>query len=200
MNATQECASKRPVVFITGANGFIGRALGAYFSDKGFAVCGVDRGADPARFVVAGDIVDPSPWQAQLEGCAVVVHTAAVVSNAVPAVQQWQINVLGTRRVIEAAARAKVGRVVHLSSVRAYGDLGFPDTVEESWPLRPDGHAYVDTKVASEAVAFDYLTRTGGYSRVKAERVLGWVPRISLDVGMSRTEAWLRAEGHLTRT
>ena len=45
-----------------------------------------------------------------------------------------------------------------------------------------------------------YLTRTGGYSRVKAERVLGWVPRICLDVGMSRTEAWLRAEGHLTRT
>src|SRR3984957_21057085 len=334
MNATQERASKRPVAFITGANGFIGRALGAYFSDKGFAVRGVDRGADPARFVVAGDIVDPSPWQAQLEGCAVVVHTAAVVSNAVPAVQQWKINVLGPRRVIEAAARAKVGRVVHLSSVRAYGDLGFPDTVEESWPLRPDGHAYVDTKVASEGVAFQahaagevavtivrpgdvygpgsrpwtiipvewtkngrfilpaggkgvfspvyvddlvegiflaathpdaaghafnlpgpepvtcaeffghyarmlgmapqrivptavaiglatavgtadrvrgraselnaaivlYLTRTGGYSRVKAERVLGWVPRISLDVGMSRTEAWLRAEGHLTRT
>ena len=156
--ARDECdardASKRPVVFITGANGFIGRALGAYFGDKGFAVRGVDRGADPARFVVAGDIVDPSPWQAQVQGCAVVVHTAAVVSNAVPAVQQWQNNVLGTRRVIEAAARAKVGRVVHLSSVRAYGDLGFPDTVEESWPLRPDGHAYVDTKVASEAVAF----------------------------------------------
>jgi nucleoside-diphosphate-sugar epimerase len=43
MNATQERASKRPVVFITGANGFIGRALGAYFSDKGFAVRGVDR-------------------------------------------------------------------------------------------------------------------------------------------------------------
>jgi nucleoside-diphosphate-sugar epimerase len=45
-----------------------------------------------------------------------------------------------------------------------------------------------------------YLTRTGGYSRVKAERLLGWVPQVSLDEGMARTEAWLRAEGHLTRT
>ena len=131
-----------------------GRALGAYFSDKGFAVRGVDRGADPARFVVAGDIVDPSPWQAQLEGCAVVVHTAAVVSNAVPAVQQWQINVLGTRRVIEARG-ARQGRARRPSEFGA-GLRGsrLPDTVEESWPLRADGHAYVDTKVASEAVAF----------------------------------------------
>ena len=110
--------------------------------------------ADPERDVVAGDTTEPSSWEARLRGCAVVIHTAAVVSNAVDAATQWRINVLGTRRVLEAAARAGVDRVVHLSSVRAYGDLGFPDGVEESWPLRPDGHAYVDTKVASEAVAF----------------------------------------------
>lgn len=110
--------------------------------------------ADAGRGVVAGDVTEPSTWEAQLRGCDVVIHTAAVVSNAVGAAVQWRINVLGTRRVLEAAARAGVGRVVHLSSVRAYGDLGFPDGVGESWPLRPDGHAYVDTKVASEAVAF----------------------------------------------
>ena len=114
----------------------------------------MDQVADDARDVVAGDVTEPSTWEVHLRGCDVVIHTAAVVSNAVGAAAQWQINVLGTRRVMEAAARAGVHRVVHLSSVRAYGDLGFPDEVRESWPLRPDGHAYVDTKVASEAVAF----------------------------------------------
>ena len=45
-----------------------------------------------------------------------------------------------------------------------------------------------------------YLTRTGGYSRAKAERLLGWVPQISLSDGMARTEEWLRAEGYLARS
>lgn len=140
-------------VFITGANGFIGRALVVHFQEKGYAVRGVDREADVARGVVAGDTIEPAAWKSALAGSDILLHTAAVVSNAVDAKTQWTTNVLGTRRVLEAAARAGVGRVVHLSSVRAYGDLGFPDDVDESWPLRPDGHAYVDTKVASEAVA-----------------------------------------------
>lgn len=114
---------------------------------------GVDRVADTASGVVAGNTTEPAAWESHLEGSEVVLHTAAVVSNAVSADVQWTTNVLGTRRVLEAAARAGVGRVVHLSSVRAYGDLGFPADVEETWPLRPDGHAYVDTKVAAEAVA-----------------------------------------------
>jgi nucleoside-diphosphate-sugar epimerase len=42
-----------------------------------------------------------------------------------------------------------------------------------------------------------YLTRTGGYSRAKARDLLGWVPQVSLEEGMRRTEAWLRAEGLL---
>jgi nucleoside-diphosphate-sugar epimerase len=54
--------------------------------------------------------------------------------------------------VVDAAVRAGTRRLVHFSSVRAYGDSGFPDLVEETWPVRPDGHDYVDTKVASEQV------------------------------------------------
>jgi nucleoside-diphosphate-sugar epimerase len=53
---------------------------------------------------------------------------------------------------VDAAARAGVERVIHFSSVRAYSDSQFPDGVDEAWPVRPDGHAYVDTKIASEQV------------------------------------------------
>jgi nucleoside-diphosphate-sugar epimerase len=41
---------------------------------------------------------------------------------------------------------------VHISSVRAFSDLGFPDGVDEHHPVRTDGNPYVDTKVASEQV------------------------------------------------
>jgi nucleoside-diphosphate-sugar epimerase len=61
----------------------------------------------------------------------------------------WRINCLGTRHVLDAAARAGVGRVVHLSSIVAFG-FDYPDGVDEQYPLRPNGVPYVDTKVASE--------------------------------------------------
>ena len=47
------------------------------------------------------------------------------------------------------------------------------------------------------AASMRYLARRGGYSIEKARRVLGYEPAVSLDEGMRRTEAWLRAEGLL---
>lgn len=41
----------------------------------------------------------------------------------------------------------------------------------------------------------EYVTHPGTYSVAKAERLVGWRPAVSLDEGMQRTEAWLRAEG-----
>lgn len=139
-------------VFISGVLGFIGGALAKRFRSMGAEVKGVDAEANGEDGVVSGDITRPGPWQGHVAGCDVVVHTAAVVSNTIPRDRTWEVNVLGTRRVLDAAVRAGASRFVHFSSVRAYSDRDFPDGVDEDWPVRPDGHRYVDTKVASEQV------------------------------------------------
>jgi nucleoside-diphosphate-sugar epimerase len=140
-------------VFVTGAGGFIGSALLEALRSNGIEAAGVDRVPPPGdEAVVPGDTTDPGGWQHALEGADVVVHAAAVVSNAVGLDEQWQVNVLGTRRVVEAAAAAGVRRFVHLSSIRAFSDNGFPPGVTEDHPVRPDGNPYVDTKIASEHV------------------------------------------------
>ena len=41
------------------------------------------------------------------------------------------------------------------------------------------------------------LAKKRTFSNEKARRVLGWEPRVPLDEGMARTEAWLRAAGLL---
>lgn len=136
-------------VFITGANGFIGRALATRYRGYGTAIAGVDFVADPAWNVVDGDIRDVSKWRAHLEGSDLVIHTAAVVSMVAPMRDAWNVNCQGTRRLITACREAGVRRFVHLSSVAAFG-FEFPDGVDESWPLITNGNSYTDTKITGE--------------------------------------------------
>jgi nucleoside-diphosphate-sugar epimerase len=138
-------------VCITGASGFIGRRLAEQWRAQGAEVVGVDQAEDPQHGVVAGDVSRPGPWQKAAEGCDVVVHTAALVGMPSDESGFWEVNVRGTRLALEAARDAGARRFVHFSSVVTFG-LDFPDGVDEQWPVRPTGVAYVDTKVAAEQV------------------------------------------------
>ena len=138
-------------VFITGANGFIGRAVAGRLRELGSEVTGVDLRPDPDLGVLAGSTTEPGTWAAALAGVDAIIHTAAIVSNSASLEEAWTVNVLGTRRVIEAAAAAGVPRLVHLSSIMAFG-FDYPDGVDESYPVRVCGHSYPDTRVNSEAV------------------------------------------------
>ena len=139
-------------VCITGASGFIGRTLAERWREQGAEVVGIDLAADEARGVVAGDLSEPGAWQQAAAGCDVMVHTAAMVGMPSDVSRFWAVNVRGTRLALDAAREAEVKRFVHLSSIVTFG-LDFPDGVDERWPVRPTGVAYVDTKIASEQVA-----------------------------------------------
>lgn len=147
-------------VFVTGANGFLGRAVMARCSALGARVCGLDVQADAARDVVAGDITKPEGWRDHLAGADIVVHTAAVVTNNVDPVLAWSVNVIGTRRVVDAAADAGVSRVVYISTMgaarfaqiekEAVERFFAGEPFDERWPLMPVGNPYTDTKIAAE--------------------------------------------------
>src|SRR3954451_14366528 len=139
-------------VFITGASGFIGRALCERYAADGHEVCGMDIAADPERDVVAGDVGEAGPWQDHAAGCELVIHTAATVSLRTERPHDvWRANVLGTQHALEAAERAGAQRFVHFSSVTVFG-FDFPDGVDERHPVQPTGVPYPDTKIASEQV------------------------------------------------
>ena len=135
-------------VFITGASGFIGRAVAARLRAAGDEVGGVDLRADPANDVVAGDVRAPGAWQERAAAADLVIHTAADLSGRTERVRDfWTINVLATKHAVDAAT----GRFVHLSSVAVFGS-DFPDGVDETYPVFPKGLPYADMKIASEQV------------------------------------------------
>ena len=136
-------------VFITGALGFVGQALSARYRQLGAETCGLDVRADASAGVVAGDVSQPEGWQTVLSDCDLVIHTAAIVTNNVPHAEAWRVNVLGTRRVLEAAIQAGVKRFVHISSLAAMRFI-LEDQADETAPVMPTGNPYVDTKIASE--------------------------------------------------
>jgi len=138
-------------VFITGALGFVGRALAARYRALGAEVRGLDVRADSAAKVVAGDVTQPEAWQTHIDGCDLVIHTAAIVTNNVVREEAWRVNVLGTRRVLDAAKQAGVQRFVHISSLAAMRFI-IDDQADETAPVMPTGNPYVDTKIASEQV------------------------------------------------
>lgn len=138
-------------MFVTGALGFIGRALSRRLRDRGVEVRGMDVRAEPDLGVVAGDVAAEGPWQRHAAGCDLVVHTAAIVSMRPDPGPIWEVNVLGARRALDAARDGGAQRFVHLSSITAFS-FAYPDGVTEAHPIRPNGVPYVDTKVASEQV------------------------------------------------
>lgn len=145
-------------VFITGANGFIGRAFANFLRKKGIESCGIDFVANPEASVIAADLFAVDKWRSLLEECDAVLHTAAVVSNALSEDETWRVNVLGTQMVLDAASRSgKSVRFVHLSSVAALG-FEHEGCMDESMPLRASGQPYRDTKIASEHLVLNYHT------------------------------------------
>lgn len=80
-------------------------------------------------------------------------HLAAHVGDWGPAAQFVAVNVGGTRRAVEAAARASVKRFVYLSSTAVYGGAA-RGRVDETCPTFHSGLPYEDTKLDAERVAF----------------------------------------------
>jgi nucleoside-diphosphate-sugar epimerase len=137
--------------FVTGAAGFIGRALVERLRQLGSEVAGVDLVAVDDPEIVRDDITKPGDWQSRAEGADAVIHTAAIVGFYSSPRGYWEANVVAPRLALDAAIAAGSRRFVHLSSIVVHG-FDFGGEVDERTPVRPNGVHYVDTKIASERV------------------------------------------------
>lgn len=143
-------------VLVTGATGFVGRALCTELLRHGHPVCAtLRRGQDSTRLdldgvepIVIGTVTAATDWRNALAGCEAVIHLAARVhvmrDKAIdPLTEFCVVNVEGTLTLARQAAEAGVRRFVYLSSVKVNGEQTLPGRpfTEEDMPAPRDPYA-----------------------------------------------------------
>ncbi|MGY5055577.1 NAD-dependent epimerase/dehydratase family protein [Streptomyces sp. 900105755] len=112
-------------VLVTGAAGMLGREVVRQLADSGEHVRAHDR-VRPDGLVadetLLGDLREPASIEPLVDGVDAVVHAAALPAPTMGTPDEvFTINVEGTWRVLDAAARAGVRRLVYVSSLSALG-------------------------------------------------------------------------------
>jgi len=146
-------------VLVTGANGFVGRALCEALAASGRRVKRALRMAQPGRpdDVAVGDIGADTDWRSALEGVSSVVHLAArthvLRETAADSLAEYRrVNLDGTRRLAQEAGRAGVRRLVFVSSIKVNGEVTERPFTEDDAP-RPEDAYGVSKWEAEQALA-----------------------------------------------
>jgi dihydroflavonol-4-reductase len=185
-------------VLVTGATGFLGRALCQELVRRGTETHALAREGSPRGPLEslpiawhAGDLRDEAAIEtavaefaarAKIVGApARIVHAAALISYRTrDRALAREVNVRGTERLLQAARSHGIGRFLHVSSVVTVGSCTGPDPLDETagFNLGGLGVDYVDTKRAAEEIVIG-AARTLDAVVVNPGAIFGPVERTS---------------------
>ena len=122
-------------ILVTGGTGFTGKALVRRLLDLGHEVVALDykEGLKTAELrdwgaeVIIGSVTDAAVVRRAMEGVEVVHHLAAAFREMnVPDTYYWEVNVQGTRNVLDAALKQGVRKLVYCSTCGVHGNIDHP--------------------------------------------------------------------------
>lgn len=156
----------KAAILVTGANGFVGRALCLALRDRGLPLVATVRSATGPEEVAVGDLNGATDWRHALPGCATVIHLAARVHvmddrSGDPLQAYRSVNVDATLQLARQAVDAGVKRFVFVSSVKVNGEstTGRPPYRADDTPQPCD--PYGQSKMEAEAALFALGRETG---------------------------------------
>jgi nucleoside-diphosphate-sugar epimerase len=153
-------------ILVTGGTGFTGKALVRRLIDLGHEVVALDYKEglrtqelrDWGAEVVLGSVTDKEVVRRAMRGVELVHHVAAAFREMnVPDTYYYDVNVNGTRNVLEAAAAEGVRKVVCCSTCGVHGNIDHPPGGEDA-PIQPADY-YQRTKYEAEPVIRQFFER-----------------------------------------
>lgn len=150
-------------IFVTGGTGFLGAYIIKELVQKGYRIRAIRRNNIVPYFIPAnvfkdvewikGNVLDTALLEDAMKGMDAVIHAAAKVSFVAGENREmFATNIEGTANVVNAALRAQVPRLVHISSVAALGRTVNGQTVTEKkqWEDSPANTRYAVSKYNAE--------------------------------------------------
>lgn len=152
---------------MTGANGFLGKAIATELVKQGFVVLCASRSAFElygAQTIRIGTLENKLDWDEYLSGVDCVIHTAARVHimkeyAADPYQAFHKVNVAGTLNLAQQARQHGVRRFIYLSSIGVNGNHNTDPFLETDKPNPKD--PYAKTKLEAELKLFALAKETG---------------------------------------
>lgn len=153
-------------ILVTGGTGFTGKALVRRLLDLGHTVVALDykEGLKTRELrewgaeVVLGSVTDEAVVRQAMDGVEVVHHLAAAFREMnVPDRHYWEVNVQGTRNVLEAAFDQGVRKLVYCSTCGVHGNIDRPPGGEDA-PIQPADY-YQRTKYEAEPIVREFHQR-----------------------------------------
>jgi dihydroflavonol-4-reductase len=156
-------------IFVTGATGFIGTHLARRLINTEHEMRCLVRETSDCDYLndlevvcVYGDVVDRDSVQEGMQGCDWVIHLANIYSFWEPDKQVFaDVNIKGTRNVLECALEMGIAKVVHVSTSLTYGKPADHPFTEES-PVGPEQFSeYARTKYLGDCIAWELYEEKG---------------------------------------
>ncbi len=156
-------------IFITGASGFIGTHVVKRLAGSGHELCCLVRKSSNLSKLeeldnsfVTGDITDPTSLLKGMKGCDCVLNIAAAYSLWEPNKQIYtDVNIEGTRNVMECALETGISKVVHVSSAAIFGNSSDDPITEESPVGSEQFSEYARTKYQGDLIAWKLYKKKG---------------------------------------
>lgn len=164
MDAMQRFGATQPMAVVTGGTGFIGRRLVHALDSCGWRVRVCGRRPRPHDLPAAvdyrqADLATDQPLDEICHQATHVFHLAGASSSRSSPEEMERVNIAGTERLCEAAARAGAHRIVHVSTSAVYGKkVALPQPIREDVEAHPDP-GYSQTKWQAEQVVWHYADK-----------------------------------------